>query len=91
MAIGTVRRVPGVGFMYRSLLKPRSWVKPDVLDDNPEPHRFSQGFGAVALLTGLGFLVLGASVLGWAFVWSVNALAALNLFLGFCVGCAVYY
>jgi hypothetical protein len=29
--------------------------------------------------------------LGWSLVWLVIALAALNLFAGFCVGCAVYY
>jgi len=29
--------------------------------------------------------------LGWGLVWVVIALAALNLFGAFCVGCAVYY
>lgn len=91
MAIGTIRRVPGFGFIYRHLLKPRGWVKPDVLEDNSEPHRFAQGFGAVVLSIGVGLLLIGASVAGWALVWLVIALAGLNLFLGFCVGCAVYY
>src|SRR5678815_3183447 len=36
-------------------------------------------------------LFLGAAVLGWGLVWLVVALAALNAFGGFCVGCAVYY
>ena len=35
--------------------------------------------------------LLGASGLGWGLVWLVAALAALNAFGGFCVGCAVYY
>jgi hypothetical protein len=33
----------------------------------------------------------GATALGWGLVWLVIALAALNLFVGFCAGCAVYY
>ena len=33
----------------------------------------------------------GLPALGWGLVWLVIALAALNLFLGFCVGCFVYY
>jgi hypothetical protein len=66
-------------------------VKPDVIDDNPEPHRFAQGFGAVVMALGTGFLLAGATAPGWGLVWLVIALAALNLFAGFCAGCAVYY
>ncbi|MDX1437483.1 MAG: DUF4395 domain-containing protein [Anaerolineales bacterium] len=91
MAAGTIRRKPGFGFIYSGVLKPRGWVRPDVLEDNPEPHRFAQGFGAVVLAIGAGTLYLGAATLGWSLVWLVVALAALNLFLGFCVGCAMYY
>jgi hypothetical protein len=91
MALGTAVRQPGFGFIYRSVLKPRGWVKPDVVPDNPEPHRFAQGFGAVVLLGGSVFLFLGNVLLGWGLVWLVIALAALNLFGGFCVGCAMYY
>jgi hypothetical protein len=29
--------------------------------------------------------------LGWVLTWVVIALAGVNLFGGFCVGCAVYY
>jgi hypothetical protein len=66
-------------------------VKPDVLADNPEPHRFAQGFGAVVLAAGAIALFAGLPLLGWSLVWLVIALAALNLFAGFCAGCAVYY
>jgi len=40
---------------------------------------------------GIVSLGLGAVGLGWGLVWVVIALAALNLFGAFCVGCAVYY
>ncbi len=91
MGIGTVLKVPGFGFVYNYVLKPRGWMKPDVLDDNPEPHRFAQLMGFVFMTAGSIALVLGATVLGWGLVWLVAALAALNAFGGFCVGCAVYY
>jgi hypothetical protein len=91
MAYGTARRQPGFRIVYTGLLKPRGWVKPDVINDNPEPHVFAQGFGAVVLLIGVAALFLGATVLGWGLVWLVIALASLNLFVGFCAGCAVYY
>jgi hypothetical protein len=91
MLLGTLLGQPGFGFVYRLALKPLKLLKPHVLLDNPEPHRFAQGFGAVVMLGGTIALYLGASVLGWALVWLVAGLAALNAFGGFCVGCFVYY
>ena len=91
MGIGSVLKTPGFGIIYKSILKPRGWMKPDVLDDNPEPHRFSQIVGFVFLAAGSTALFLGSAVLGWTLVWIVIALASLNAFGGFCVGCMVYY
>ena len=91
MGIGSLLKVPGFGFVYKHFLKPRGWMKPDVLDDNPEPHRFAQFLGFIFMTAGSVALFSGASVLGWGLVWLVAALAALNAFGGFCVGCAVYY
>ena len=90
MIIGTLLKTPGFKFVYR-ILKLVKLVNPDVLLDNPEPHRFAQGFGGVVMLAGTLSLFAGATVLGWGFVWLVAALAALNLFGGFCMGCAMYY
>jgi len=91
MLAGTVIRKPGFLFIYTWLLKPAGIVTSDVLPDNSEPHRFAQGFGGV--VAGVSALagLLGALALGWVLAWLVIALAALNLFAGFCVGCAVYY
>jgi len=91
MGIGSAMKIPGFLFVYKSILKPRGWMKPDVLDDNPEPHRFAQFLGFVFLTAGSIALFSGATVLGWGLTWLVVALAALNAFGGFCVGCAVYY
>jgi hypothetical protein len=76
---------------YLRALKPRGLVRPDVVMDNPEPHRFAQGFGGVVVSLSVLALLLGATVVGWALAWVVIILAALNLFLGFCAGCFVYY
>ncbi|MDD5367761.1 MAG: DUF4395 domain-containing protein [Anaerolineaceae bacterium] len=91
MLLGTVGKRPGFGFLYFSFLKPLGWVKPDILQDNPEPHRFAQGFGGTVLIVASLAFLLGTSVTGWALTWLVIAFAALNLFVGFCTGCAVYY
>ena len=91
MLLGTALKVPAFGFIYKRLLKPLGRVDADPLPDNPEPHRFAQGFGGLVVSAGAVALFAGASVTGWALVWLVIALAALNLFGGFCVGCAVYY
>lgn len=92
MLLGTA--VPSLSLfkvIYARVLRPAGLIKPDVIDDNPEPHRFAQGFGGVVLLTAVGALLAGVTVIGWALVGLVVVLAALNLFLGFCAGCFVYY
>src|SRR5215212_6942389 len=91
MGLGSAFKVPGFLPIYKNILRPRGWIKPDVLDDNPEPHRFAQFLGFIFMTAGSIALFSGASVLGWSLVWLVAALAALNAFGGFCVGCAVYY
>ncbi len=92
MLVGAAR--PGAELFklfYWGILRPAGIVRPDVIPDNPEPHRFAQGLGGVC--AGLGALALfaGASGVGWALTWLVVALASLNLFFGWCAGCNVYY
>jgi molybdopterin converting factor small subunit len=92
MLVGTIFPTAGLfKRIYQHILKPLRVVKPDVIHDNPEPHRFAQGLGGLFTLGSAVALLLGLSVLGWALAWVVIVLAALNLFLGFCAGCFVYY
>jgi hypothetical protein len=91
LGIGVALKRPGFLPVYQSLLKPSGILKPDVLQDNPEPHLFSQGIGFTVLGLGAVALFSGATALGWGLTWLVIALAALNAFGGFCVGCAIYY
>jgi hypothetical protein len=90
MAAGTIFGKPGFYPLY-ALLKKLKLAKPEPLEDNPEPHRFAQGFGAAVLLGGSAALLAGQTALGWALVWLVIVLAGLNAFAGFCAGCFVYY
>lgn len=92
MIIGTI--FPQAGLFkrfYQHVLKPRGWVNPDVIEDNPEPHLFAQGLGGVFLAIASAALLADVAVVGWALVFMVIGLAALNLFAGFCAGCFIYY
>lgn len=92
MLLGTA--IPRLSFfkgIYSRILRPIGLIKPDIKRDNPEPHRFAQGFGGVVLLLAVVAFLLGVPAAGWALVWIVIGLAGLNLFLGFCAGCFIYY
>ena len=45
MLIGTARGRPDYLFFYRALRR-AGWISPDLIPDNPEPHRFSLGIGS---------------------------------------------
>ncbi|MEW5867689.1 MAG: DUF4395 domain-containing protein [Chloroflexota bacterium] len=91
MLLGALFGFPGFGFIYRWVLKPLGLAKPYVLMDHREPHRFAQGLGGLFMAGGSLALFAGLPPLGWSLVWLVAALAALNAFAGFCVGCMLYY
>lgn len=93
LAIGTI--FPGAALfkqVYLKLLKPNQILKANIIDDDPAPHQFAQGVGALFLLASSAILLgLGSAVLGWSLAWIVIVLAAVNLFFNFCAGCFVYY
>ncbi len=78
-------------FLYGRLLKPSGLVKPNLIPDRPEPHRFAQGVGAMLATVSAILSALGLQTAGWTMTWILIFLAALNLFVGFCVGCFTYY
>jgi len=88
---GTFIGKPGFSFFYTKVLRPLGLAKPRIHEDNPEPHRFSQGLGGMLILAGSLAQMAGAFLIGWVLIWLVTALAALNAFGGFCVGCFAYY
>ncbi len=92
MAIGTA--FPQAALFqrfYRDVLRPAGLLKPDLHAEDAAPHRFAQGMGAAVLLIAAIALFVGAQALGWGLSFVVIALAAVNLFFGFCAGCFVYF
>lgn len=90
MLLGSVLGRPGFIIIYRGVHR-LALVRPDRVRDHPEPHLFAQAVGGTLLEVAFAALLLASPAIGWALVWLVVALAALNLFGGFCVGCAIYY
>jgi molybdopterin converting factor small subunit len=90
MLIGAARSRPAFGWFY-SWLRRAGLPRPDVLSDNPEPHRFAQLLGGVFLSFSALSFALGWTIPGWTLAALVAILAAINLFAGICVGCAIYY
>jgi hypothetical protein len=92
MAIGTAfPRAALFQRFYRDVLRPAGLVRPDVHIEDAAPHRFAQGMGAAVLLVAVVALFAGATTLGWGLAFVVIALAAINLFFGFCAGCFIYF
>jgi len=92
MVVGTLWPQAGLfKHVYARLLKPAGWLKPHVIDDDPKPHLFAQGLGGIFLVLSVAALWLGQPILGWGLAGAVVALASINLFLGFCLGCFIYY
>ncbi|MFN8458945.1 MAG: DUF4395 domain-containing protein [Anaerolineae bacterium] len=93
LAIGTIW--PGAGLFklfYQKVVKPAGLLKANVINDDPAPHQFAQGVGALFLLASSSVLLgWGNATLGWTLAWIVIVLASINLFFNFCAGCFVYY
>lgn len=90
MLVGSLLGRPGFITLYHGFRR-AGLVKPDKLLDHREPHRFAQTVGGAFLAGATTALLAGATIIGWTLAWIVVSLAALNLFGGFCVGCAAYY
>jgi hypothetical protein len=76
--------------LYRAL-RAVNLLKPNPQPDHPQPHRFAMAVGTIFNAAGAILLLTGSTVAGWALVWIVIALANLNFWAGFCLGCWMYY
>lgn len=77
--------------IYQNIIKPSGFTKPNVIEDNPEPHRFAMLVGAIFNTAASLALLAGVPMVGWTLVAIVIALANLNFWLNFCLGCWMYY
>ena len=91
MLLGTALAMPGFKLVYQYLILPSGIAKPNVIEDDPNSHRFAQLIGSVFLLAGSALLFTGSLTPGWVLAGIVIALAAINLFAGFCLGCFMYF
>ena len=78
--------------LYRYIVIPLHLLRPHIVEDDPAPHRFAQGVGSAFLIASSIVLFLTkATVIGWGLDLIVFVLAGINLTVGFCAGCFVYY
>jgi hypothetical protein len=84
-------RIAPYRLLYSRLVVPSGLVKPNKIPDHHTPHRFAALVGGLFNLIGVILLLAGFDVVGWVFIAIVFVLANLNLWLGFCAGCFMYY
>ena len=77
--------------LYLRVLKPAGVVKPNVVMEDPVPHRFAQGLGGSFMAAATLALLAGSDAAGWALAALVVALAFVNFAFDFCVGCQVFF
>src|SRR5437763_3225010 len=78
--------------LYRYIVLLLHLLRPRIVEDDPMPHRFAQGVGAAFLIaSSLVLFLTSATAIGWALDLIVFVLAGINLAVGFCAGCFVYY
>lgn len=91
MLVGSIWPQAGLFKLFAQRVLEQKLLRPDVREDLPQPHLFAQAVGGLFLLAALVAFGLGAPVVGWVLTGIVVVLAAVNLFLGFCAGCFMYY
>ena len=95
LALAVSAVVPAAGpfrLLYRGVAVPLKLLRPRVVEDDPAPHRFAQGIGAIFLTaSSVALYVFQAPVVGWTLDLIVFALSFINFSVGFCAGCFVYY
>jgi hypothetical protein len=78
--------------LYRGIILPLHLLRPRIVEDDPSPHRFAQGIGAAFLIASSILLFLTPlTAVGWGLDLIVFVLSGINLIIGFCAGCFVYY
>jgi|WetSurMetagenome_2_1015567.scaffolds.fasta_scaffold03646_6 hypothetical protein len=76
---------------YKYIALPLKIMSPKIVAEKAAPHRFAQLLGGIVLGTGAAFLYVGSPVPGWSLAWAVVVLASLNVLIGFCAGCFLYF
>lgn len=92
MLVGSI--LPRAGlfkWIAQRWVEPAGILRADIRPDVPQPHLFAQAIGGLFLTGATIAFLLGATSVGWVLAAIVVVLAAVNLFLGFCAGCFLYF
>lgn len=77
--------------LYRHVVVPNGWIKPNFQPDHMEPHQFAQLVGGLFNILAIIALLNNLQILGWGLVGIVFVLSNLNVWISFCMGCWMYY
>ena len=90
LVTGLYRPLSPFVFAYRYVAKPLGLMRSDYRLDNIQPHAFGQLIGAITVALAVALLYMGYGIAGWTIVWILFGLTLIS-FLGWCVGCYLYY
>jgi ABC-type uncharacterized transport system permease subunit len=78
--------------LYKGVVVPLGLLKPKIVEDDPNPHRFANAIGTVFLVASSLLLIFTPfKTLGWVLDLIIFVLSGVNLTVGFCLGCFMYY
>jgi predicted lysophospholipase L1 biosynthesis ABC-type transport system permease subunit len=78
--------------LYKGVVIPLGLLKPKIVEDDPNPHRFASAIGMVFLVASTLLLFFTPfTALGWVLDLIIFVLSGINLTVGFCLGCFMYY
>jgi len=75
---------------YRWVVRPLKIMRSDYRLDNIQAHAFGQLIGALTAAVAVGLLYLGYPLAAWTVVWILIGLTLIS-YLGWCIGCFLYY
>jgi len=87
---GTIRQISPVSLVYRGVVSPLNIMRSDYRLDNIQPHKFGQLVGVLTVALALALIELEYSQVGWLIV-GVLILLTLVSYIGWCIGCFMYY
>jgi hypothetical protein len=78
--------------IYKGIVVPLGLLKPRIVEDDPSPHRFANVIGTVFLVASAMVLFFTPlKTLGLVLDLIIFVLSTINLTVGFCLGCFMYY
>jgi hypothetical protein len=93
MALNTlVHQISPYRLLYKGFVVPLGLLKPRMVEDDPSPHRFANGISTIFLTASTIFLFFTPfKMVGWVLDLIIFVLSGINLTVGFCLGCFMYY